>query len=83
MKINISINDDLLSKADSYAEQNFLSRSGLISLALTQLLNQYEMINTVKQLGALIENVSQASDLDEALRSQLDDFKRISALLHF
>ena len=82
MKINISINDDLLSKADSYAEQNFLSRSGLISLALTQLLNQYEMINTVKQLGALIENVSQASDLDEALRSQLDDFKRISALLH-
>ena len=82
MKINISINDDLLSKADSYAEQNFLSRSGLISLALTQLLNQYEMINTVKQLGALIESVSQASDLDDSLRSQLDDFKRIYALLH-
>ena len=82
MKINISINDDLLSKADSYAEQNFLSRSGLISLALTQFLNQYEMINTVKQLGALIESVSQASDLDDALRSQLDDFKRIYALLH-
>ena len=82
MKINISINDDLLSKADSYAEQNFLSRSGLISLALTQLFNQYEMIKTVKELGALIERVSQESVLDEALRSQYDDFKRLYALLH-
>ena len=34
-RINISINEDLLNKIDSYAQKRYLSRSGFISLALS------------------------------------------------
>lgn len=38
MKVQISLNDKLLERADKYANLNYLSRSGLISLALTNYL---------------------------------------------
>ena len=34
-RINITIDQDLLNKIDSYAKKHYLSRSGLISLALS------------------------------------------------
>ena len=34
-RINISIDEELLNKIDSYAKKRYLSRSGLISLALS------------------------------------------------
>ena len=34
-RINITIDEELLNKIDSYAKQSYLSRSGLISLALS------------------------------------------------
>ena len=38
MKVQISLNDKLMERADKYADLNYLSRSGLISLALTNYL---------------------------------------------
>ena len=47
MKLQISLNDDLLARVDKYADDNYLSRSGLISQALVQYLNQNEYIMAV------------------------------------
>ena len=34
-RINITIDEELLNRIDSYAKQRYLTRSGLISLALS------------------------------------------------
>ena len=36
MKVQISLDDKLVERADVFADANYMSRSGLISLALTQ-----------------------------------------------
>ena len=41
-RINITINDDLLNRIDSYSKKRYLSRSGLISLVLSTYLNKVE-----------------------------------------
>ena len=33
MKVQISIDDELVKRVDNYADKNYLTRSGLISLA--------------------------------------------------
>lgn len=43
-KINISIDDELLKKADKFAKKIYTSRSGLISIALVNYMNNQEAI---------------------------------------
>ena len=43
-KINISIDDELLKKADNFAKKIYTSRSGLISIALVNYMNNQEAI---------------------------------------
>lgn len=38
IKLNITLNDALLARADAYAKKNAMSRSGLISMALNEYL---------------------------------------------
>lgn len=44
-KINISIDDELLKKADKFAKKIYTSRSGLISIALVNYMNNQDSIN--------------------------------------
>lgn len=43
-KINISIDDELLKKADKFAKKIYTSRSGLISIALVNYMNNQDVI---------------------------------------
>ena len=43
-KINISIDDELLKKADKFAKKIYTSRSGLISIALVNYMNNQDAI---------------------------------------
>ena len=43
-KINISIDDELLKKADNFAKKIYTSRSGLISIALVNYMNNQDAI---------------------------------------
>ena len=45
MKVNITLDDELMARVDRYADENYMSRSGLISLATTQFLNQYDIVS--------------------------------------
>lgn len=64
-KLSISMNDQLLERADKYCEDTFQSRSGLISLALKQYLDgqlaiaqmgkMSEMLNDLKEIAAIAQ----------------------------
>jgi hypothetical protein len=36
MKVTITLDDDLMQRVDAYSDENYMSRSGLISFACTQ-----------------------------------------------
>lgn len=64
-KISISMNEQLLERADKYCDDTFQTRSGLISLALKQYLDgqlaiaqmgkMSDMINDLKELAAIAQ----------------------------
>lgn len=81
MKINISLDDELLERVDSFADSNYMTRSGLISLALVQYLNTNEMTLAIKDLSLAVRKIADEQECDEETLRKLEDFERVAKLL--
>lgn len=62
MRINISMNEDLVKKIDELAEQMHISRSAYISVSVFQKMQQDEAISNMPKV---IEAVKEAVLLDQ------------------
>lgn len=80
-KINISIDDELLNRIDNFADNNYMSRSGLITLATNQYLNSAEVIKAVKDMSVSMRKIAENGNVDDDTLKQLEDFERISNVL--
>lgn len=78
MKVTISINDDLLSKIDNFAKENFMSRSGFLALASRNYLLQNETLDTMKSLRTALNKVAESGSVDPESASDLENFNRIA-----
>lgn len=80
-KITISLDDELVKRVDNYADENYMSRSGLISLSLTQYLNSAEGTKAIKDLAFAMRKIADEGFIDEDTKRQLEDFERLSKML--
>lgn len=80
-KVQISIDDNLLSRIDKYAHDNYTSRSGLISLGMTEYLNTKEVIGLVKNMSFAIRKIADNNVVDDDTLKQLEDFERICKII--
>ena len=55
-KVNVTLDENLVERMDNYADDNYLSRSGLMSLALTQYLNQNDIVRAVNEISLAMRN---------------------------
>lgn len=81
MKVNVTLDDKLLSRLDTYADENYMSRSGLISLACTQYLNSADIVRVVKEMGIAINKIADMGGLDEDTQKQIEDLGRTMKFL--
>lgn len=80
MKVQITLDDELLKRVDAYADENYLSRSGLLSIAVTQYLNTKEMVGAITRMGYAMEKIADKGEVDEQTQKELEDFQRLCAL---
>lgn len=81
LKINITIDEELLSRVDDYADENYMNRSSLISLATTQFLNAADVTSAIKSMAFAMRKIADAGEIDDETRKQLEDFERLSRML--
>lgn len=77
-KLNVTIREDLVERMDEYADENGMTRSGLIAVAVTQYLNAVEAMPSVTKLLNAMASVS-----DGVLKGELsprDAEARIAAI---
>lgn len=82
MKLNITLNDELVQRLDAYAERNYLSRSGLISQSCTQFLNAQELTLAMTDLSLSIKKIADTGEVDEETKKKIEDFERIVQYLN-
>lgn len=81
MKINISLDDELVKRIETYADNNYMSRSGFISLACNQYLASADVVTAIKSLSLALNKIADNGDIDAETKQQLDDYKRLADLL--
>jgi metal-responsive CopG/Arc/MetJ family transcriptional regulator len=80
-KVQITLDDKLLDRVDSYADENYMSRSGFISLAATQFLNSQDVSRAVKDLSLAMRKIADTGSIDSDTMKQLEDFERLAQFL--
>lgn len=82
MKFQISMNDELAKRVDNYADENFMSRSGFISLACTQYLNAHEATKAVQEVAACMRQIANTGKVDHDAMEQLEAFEEFAKMIN-
>ena len=81
MKVGITLDDELVKRIDDYADRNYMSRSGLLSLAATQYLNATDMTIAIKDLSLAMRKIADTGKVDHETQEKLEDFERLAKML--
>ena len=80
-KVQITLDEELLKRIDTYADNNYMSRSGFLSLAATQYLNANEITSAIVSLNLAMQKVAETGNLDDETMQQLEDWQRLANML--
>lgn len=80
-KIQVSMDDDLLARLDKYASNVYLSRSALVTLAVTSYLNSNDALLAMKDIAFAVNKIADQGTLDDETKKQLEDFERLSKMI--
>lgn len=77
VKLQITMDEELLSDVDDYCDKNYMNRSWLITQAVNQVINQQKVIDALCDISIAIKKVSDTGVLDEETEKQLADFETV------
>jgi len=83
MKVNITLDDQLMKRVDEYADQNYMSRSGLISLATTNFLNAADVTTAIRDMAFAMRKIADNNAVDAETLERLEDCERLLKLLSY
>lgn len=81
IKVNVTLDEELMRRVDEYAEENYLNRSSLVSLATSQFLNAADVTKAIKDMAFAMRKIADNGEIDDESRRQLEDFERLSRML--
>ena len=81
-KITISMDDKLVEKLNNYADANYITRSGLISIAVKEYMLQKEAIYAIKKLSSTMERIAESNTIDEQSKKELEGFTAFANILY-
>lgn len=81
MKVQITCDDELMKRVDAFADENYMSRSGLFALAVTQYINAQEVTQAIKDMAVAMKKIADTGKVDHETMEQLEDFERLSKML--
>lgn len=81
VKINVTFDEELMHRIDDYAEENYMNRSSLLSLAVTQFLNAADVTKAVQNMAFAMRKIADSGEISDEDRRQLEDFERLCRML--
>ena len=82
MKVNIAIDDELMSKVDDYCNAYYQSRSGFFASCAVEKLQAIESLNTLAEITSVLDKVaSNETGIDEDTQKEIDELTKLSTKL--
>lgn len=80
VKIQITVEDELLRRVDEFADEHYTSRSGAFALAADQMVSADEMKKVIKRVSLAMESMAKGKELTEDQQADLEKFRALSSL---
>jgi metal-responsive CopG/Arc/MetJ family transcriptional regulator len=80
VKVQISVDRDVLDRIDDYCNQHYMSRSGFLAFSASQVISSEETVKLLKQMNGLLSRVAETGKMDDQTRADLDKLSRVVAL---
>ncbi len=77
MKVQITLDDELMKQVDDYVDRHFMSRSAVFSFAVSQLVNSDVAINAVVDMAASMKKIADTGVLDDETMKKFEDYERL------
>lgn len=81
MKVQISVDDELMKRVDTFADENYMSRSTLFTIAVTQYVNAQDVTKAIKEMAVAMQKIADTGKVDHEVMEELEDFKRLAKML--
>lgn len=81
VKVQITMDEDLLNAVDEYCDSHFMNRSWMISQSCLQLVNQQKLIDSIVSLSQSIKTCSENGYVDDSTRIEMQNFQSLASLL--
>lgn len=81
VRLNISLDETLLQRIDQFAEENFLSRSGLLSVAANEFINSSLLVTAFNDVAFSIRKIADNNQIDDESLKKLEDFEKVAKML--
>jgi metal-responsive CopG/Arc/MetJ family transcriptional regulator len=80
-KLNISVDDELLRRVDDYADEHYMNRSAVFSLAATQLLNSERAVKAVFDIALSMRKIADSGCISDEDKQKLSEFETFAKVL--
>jgi metal-responsive CopG/Arc/MetJ family transcriptional regulator len=81
MKVNISVNDDLMKRIDEYAERNYTNRSAVFAQSANQFLLSQSIPQAIGEMAVAFKRIADNNEIDEESKKKLNEFMYLAQLL--
>ncbi len=81
MRVNMTLNDDLLKRIDSYAKSNYMKRSSVVSFACNQFLMANEMQSLLVDMKRALQAIAANSTITDEQMKELEKFNILCDLM--
>lgn len=80
-KLGITLDDELLERMDNVADSLYMSRSGFISLCVSEYLLKDEALLALNNLSSAMQNIAKSGFIDDDCKQAFSDIERVAGLL--
>lgn len=81
VKLNITIDEELMRRVDEYCEENFLNRSALFSISVSEHLNAYAASKAIQDMALTMRKIADSGKADPELLKDLEQFEAIAKMM--
>lgn len=75
VKVQITMEDDLLNMLDNYCDKNYMNRSIAISQAVSQVVMQQKLIDSISELSYAVKLCIEKGQFDEETQNKIKEFE--------
>lgn len=80
VKVQVTMDEALLQRLDEYADRSFNTRSGAVSLAVSQLLMQDDLQRSIRTMALAMQRIAENNEIDEESKKQLFAFQSLARM---